>query len=65
MSERKNRLLSQTNFIFIGMACGVVLLSAESLILRQNIFLNYALGLAAVGLILITIILWIITKFEE
>ena len=65
MPDRKTRLIAKTRFLFIGITAGVVILALESLILKQDIFLNYALGLAAVGIAFITLIIYKIVRSEK
>ena len=62
MPERKKRLIAKTRFIFIGITAGIVILALESLILKQDIFLNYALGLATAGIAFITLIIYKIVR---
>lgn len=65
MTDKGKVLLKKARILCIVTTAGIIILSLESLITHQNLFMNYALGLATGGLILITLIIWRIVKLEE
>jgi len=65
VTQKRKNLIKKIRFVAIAMACGICLLSLQSLVTGLAIFQDFAIALAVLGLILITFMLAKAVTYED
>lgn len=63
--NQRQKILSRIRIVFAGMALGIALLAAESLITGREFFLFYAGGLSVFTLIIVSLMVARAVKTED
>lgn len=65
MSDKRKKLINRIRTVSILISLSVLILCVESLLTQQKIFLNFAFGVGAFGLVVISLMIFRVVQYDK